>query len=65
MTKSFTHTSDKPYNRHRYKVVAKQGKEVVTDSWEKAQEMWWNAPKQFLSHIEVLDIEEESKGFKK
>ena len=65
MTKSFTHTSDRPYKRHRYKVVTKEGKQVITDSWEKAQEMWWNTPKQFLSHIEILDNEEESKGFKK
>ena len=65
MIESFTHTSDEPYNRHRYKVVTKEGKSVITDYWEQAREMWWNTPSEFLSHIEVLDIEEETKGFGK
>ena len=64
MIEKFTHTSDKPYSRHRYKIVTKEGKHVITDSWEQAQEMWWNKLLGSLSHIEVLDIEEK-KGFGK
>ena len=59
----FTQTSDKPYDRHNYRVIDSQGKFVIVDSWEEAHQIWWNTPSQFLSHIEVLD-KKEKKGFK-
>lgn len=51
----FTETSIESYERHDYKVVYSNGKSVVVDCWEKAQMLWFQSPKQFLSHIEVLD----------
>ena len=45
------------YDRHQYKVVGKQGKTVILDSWQEAQELWWNSAP-ILSHIEVLDRKE-------
>lgn len=57
----FSCTSDLPYNRHKYKVVNNNKESVVVDSWEAATEIWWNTPRWFISHIEVLD--RESKGF--
>jgi len=51
----FQQTSDKPYDRHNYKVVLSNGKSVVVDAWDIAQSIWFQNPAQFLSHIEVLD----------
>jgi|TARA_B100000287_G_scaffold257007_1_gene241628 hypothetical protein len=53
----FTETSSESYDRHQYKVVGKQGKTVILDSWQEAQELWWNSAP-ILSHIEVLDRKE-------
>ena len=58
----FEVSSEGLYNRHQYKVVAKNGDSIVVDDYMSAQEIWWNR-KVFLSHIEVLD-KKETKGFK-
>jgi hypothetical protein len=63
MTQSFTQTSHKPYDRHDYKIVYDDGKEVIFDNYEDAQLLWWNCSGNFLSHIEVLD-KKRGKGFK-
>tara|TARA_R100000030_G_scaffold95115_1_gene82375 strand:+ start:790 stop:1020 length:231 start_codon:yes stop_codon:yes gene_type:complete len=65
----FTQTSDKPYDRHLYKVVYHCSdfgcEHKIVDSWEEARELWWNSIPQFISHIEVLDKpKKKSKGFK-
>lgn len=64
----FKQTSDKPYDRHHYKVVGKNGEHRVFDSWDLVQSIWFQTATGFLSHIEVLDIENpkevKSKGFK-
>lgn len=54
MTKTFTQTSDDLYDRHNYKIIAKNGDEIVVDSWAQAHEIWWNKSP-FLDRIEVLD----------
>ena len=59
----FTETSSEPYDRHHYSVVKSTGEQVVVESWEEAQLIWWNSPPHFLSRIEVLD-KKEAKGFK-
>lgn len=59
----FTQSSDEMYDRHDYKIVSKSGESVVVDNWETVQ-MTWFQKGTFLSHIEVLDKKEESKGFK-
>lgn len=63
--KTFKQTSNEPYIRHHYKLVLVDGREVIFDNYEDAQVTWFQSPKQFLSHIEVLDIKQKSKkGFK-
>ena len=64
MTKTFTQTSDDLYDRHNYKIIAKNGDEIVVDSWAQAHEIWWNKSP-FLDRIEVLDKNNPShkKGF--
>ena len=59
----FTVTSIGDYDRHHYKIVSKTGKSVIVEDWEIAQMTWFQQGK-FLSHIEVLDENQESKGFK-
>ena len=53
---TFTQTSDKPYDRHHYKVVFKGGNEVYCESWETANELWWRwLQMKAIDRIEVLD----------
>ena len=59
----FTQSSDEMYDRHDYKIVSKSGESVMVDNWETVQMTWFQRGT-FLSHIEVLDKKEESKGFK-
>ena len=59
----FEVSSEGLYNRHDYKIVSKTGESIVVDNWETAQLTWFQKTA-FLSHIEVLDKKQESKGFK-
>ena len=59
----FTQTSDEPYDRHEYKVVAKSGESFITDDYMQAQAAWIEKGI-WLSHIEVLDKPKKQKGFK-
>lgn len=62
----FTQTCDKPYDRHHYKVVFKDGRKVVyCESWEQAQATWfqWSGMR-VLDHIEVCEVRKSKpKGF--
>ena len=60
----FEQTSDGLYDRHDYKIIYSNSQSVVVDSWEAVRALWFQAPSQFLSHIEVLDKKpSKSKGF--
>jgi hypothetical protein len=59
---TFTQTSDKPYDRHQYKVVLNNEKIFIFDSWEEANQFWWNSPNKMNSHIEVIDRSETDSG---
>ena len=37
----FEQTSNKPYDRHHYKIVCNT-KSFVVESWQEVQEYWWN-----------------------
>jgi hypothetical protein len=63
MTQFFKLHCEKPYDRHDYKVVFEDGREVVFDNYEDVQLTWFQRGGNFLSHIEVLD-KKKSKGFK-
>ena len=63
----FTATSDKPYDRHHYKVVFKNGNEIFCESWESANQLWMaHIPLKSVKSIEVLDkpiTRHKAKGF--
>jgi hypothetical protein len=63
MTQTFTQTSDKPYDRHHYKLVCNDGRELVFEYYQDVQSVWFQTPSDVLSHIEVLD-KKKTKGFK-
>ena len=56
LPKWFAQTSDEPYDRHHYRFVYSDGQSKIFESYERAQQEWFNLPKVFKSHIEVLDI---------
>jgi hypothetical protein len=60
----FHFTSDEPYLRHDYRVHYTNRTPVVFDNYEEAQVTWFQHGGNFLSHIEVIDIKEKTKGFK-
>jgi len=63
MTKQFTLTSNKPYSRHSYIVVAKDGNEYTFSDYTSAQSFWFERSQLgTLSHIEVID-KNYAKGF--
>jgi len=64
MSKTFTQTCHKPYDRHHYKMVYSNNQSVVVDSWEKVRTLWWETPSNFTSHIEVLDVVNKNKNYK-
>jgi len=51
----FDQTCYKPYDRHKYKLFLTSGKVEVYEYWQDVQARWFQTPKQFLSHIEVID----------
>ena len=63
----FSETSNKPYDRHYYQIVCTT-KSFVVESWEEAQEYWWNncrSPWFEGTVIETIDKPKtKSKGFK-
>ena len=59
----FSQTSDKPYDRHHYKIVY-DTKEITVKSWEEVREYWWNTRSLNPPVIHVLDkAKKKSKGF--
>jgi len=63
LPKTFSQTSDKLYDRHHYKLVYSGGKETIFESWEETQLTWFQHGGNFLSHVEVLDKKQPTKGF--
>ena len=61
----FEQTSNKPYDRHHYKIVCKD-QSFVVESWQEVQEYWWNRGRNapVPPVIEVIDKPKKSKGFK-
>ena len=60
---NFKQTSDLPYDRHHYKVIFKDGREELVESWEEAYSTWfyWNGMK-VIDRIEVCDIKKKSRA---
>ena len=58
--KHFTVTSDKIYDRHKYKVTFKNGKSVTFDDYDTMKYMWYR----WQDDVEKVDvIDEGGKGF--
>jgi hypothetical protein len=58
----FQQTCDKPYDRHHYKIVMSDNSTKTFVAWDLAMAVWFQTASQFLSHIEVIDIKEQSQG---
>ena len=56
----FTSTSEKPYDRHKYKIIFKNGKSVILEDYQTMKNMWYQWRNE-ISNVEVLD--EGGKGF--
>ena len=51
---TFTSTSEEDYDRHKYKLVLKNGKAIVLEDYEQAR-AFWNQFRTQLDHVEVMD----------
>ena len=61
--KEFTLTSDKPYDKHKYRVNLKNGKSVVFEDYEMMRAMWYQWKDQ-VSNVDVLDSHQKQGGGK-
>ena len=59
--KEFKQTCDKPYDRHEYKLVLKNGKSMTVDDYELVRALWHHY-RLHADRIVVLDITA-GKGF--
>lgn len=63
--RNFTGTSDAPYDKHQYKIVAKNGQQLIFDDYLEMQRVWiMSNDDGRLSHVEVLDRIEKKKPVK-
>lgn len=61
----FEVTSDKPYDRHKYKINFPDGHSMVVDAYDQMRGMWFQHLHNWKGvTIEVIDRKKESKGFK-
>ena len=52
----FTQTSDKPYDRHTYKIILSDGRYKDLQDYEHMRAYWMQTTQIYgLSHVEVLD----------
>ena len=64
--RTFTQTSDVPYDRHHYKLTTGDGRSYIFDDYEHLRAVWFQEARNWKgSIVEVLDIKtkkEKSKG---
>ena len=53
-TQEHKFTSDKPYNRHKYKLVFVDGRSIVFDDYSKMKGAW-SQFSEVCSHVVVVD----------
>ena len=58
---TFTTYCDKPYDRHHYELVLKNGQKVMLEDYETLRGTWYHY-KEHCSHVNVVD--KPTKGFK-
>ena len=54
MVKQFTCTSKKPYTKHHYVIVMKNGNEVLIQDYELMKSFWYQYREE-ATHVEVVD----------
>ena len=59
--KTFTTYCDKPYDRHHYKIIFKDGKSVTVDEYELARMLWYQSRDDVVS-MDVVDYKTKKKG---
>jgi len=59
----FKVSSDKLYDRHIYRLHLTNDKCVDFDDYDMLRATWFQTAKQFLSHVEIIDVQEKLKGF--
>ena len=57
----FTTYCDKPYDRHIYKVVFKDGSSVIIEEYDLVKYQWYQW-KDKASHVEILDVKKKRGG---
>jgi hypothetical protein len=65
----FEQTSDKPYDRHAYRIEMKDGRSIVVDDYTRLRSIWFEQVRNYTGcTITVLDIKQNKKksngGFK-
>ena len=60
-TQEHKFTSDKPYNRHKYKIVFVDGRSIVIDDYDMVRQVWGQY-KQVCSHVEIVDKKKSGGG---
>ena len=60
-TQEHKFTSDKPYNRHKYKLTFVDGRSILFDDYEKMKQAWWQY-NQDASHVNVVDKKKSGGG---
>ena len=53
-TQQHKFTSDKPYNRHKYKLTFVDGRSIVFEDYNQMKQAWWQY-NQVASHVNVVD----------
>ena len=48
---------DKPYDKHKYKMVLKNGKAVVYEDYETMRAYWYHY-KEHVDRVEVIDMKQ-------
>ena len=57
----FTSYCDKPYDKHRYKIVFKDGSSEIFEEYDLMRYHWYHW-KDSVSNVEILDIKKKEKG---
>ena len=52
---------DKPYDRHNYKIILKNGKSIIYEDYEIMRYYWYQYRKD-ITHVEVLDAPKSTAG---
>ena len=61
----FKQTSDLPYDRHKYKIVFKDGRSILLNNYDEMRGVWFEYVRNWGdAKVEVLDNNTQPKGFK-